>query len=98
MRGSERGGLGTRSGTLLASPPPHSSPVAGAENKPASGGAPGGGHTDLGATAGVDGGPCEREPPAWGQGQRPRPRPSHLILICELRTVRSLTGPRPQDH
>ena len=30
----------------------------------------GGYHTDLVVTAGVDGGPCEREPPAWGQGQR----------------------------
>ena len=32
------------------------------------------------------------------QGDLSRPMPSHLILICELRTVHSLTGPWPQDH
>lgn len=32
------------------------------------------------------------------QGDLPRPTPSHLILICELCTVHSLTGPWPQDH
>lgn len=56
-------------------PPPslssHSSPVTGREQASFSGGDPGGGHTDSGGCcAGMEAGPQEREPPAWGQGQR----------------------------
>ena len=36
-------------------------------------------------------GPCSSARPAPTQ-------PSHLILICELRAVRSVTGPESQDH